>query len=113
MDSIWIGAIDYPLCKKEKYMDIIVRDINKKFINEIDKRCKELKEQTGKHWSRNDYLKLLIENDFDRPLMEYKRDQFDQLLEKFTNVQTHNTKILEEYTDVVNQLIQAFIAEEK
>ncbi|BDP86103.1 hypothetical protein EfmAA610_33130 (plasmid) [Enterococcus faecium] len=40
-------------------------------------------------------IKLLVENDFDRPLMEYKQEKFDQLLEKFSEIQSYNTKILE------------------
>ena len=87
-------------------MDIIIRDINTKYINEIDKRCEELRKKTDSKWSRNDYLKLLIENDFERPLMDYKKDQFDRLLEKFTDVQLHNTKVLEAYTNEVKNLIE-------
>ncbi|HBL2257018.1 hypothetical protein [Enterococcus sp. DIV0996a] len=91
-------------------MDIIIRDINTKYINEIDKRCEELRKKTDSKWSRNDYLKLLIENDFERPLMDYKKDQFDRLLEKFTDVQLYNTKVLEAYTNEVNNLIELLIA---
>ena len=65
-------------------MDLIIRNVNAKFITEIERRCVELSNRTGNKWSRNDYLKLLIENDFDRPLMEYKQEKFDQLLEKFS-----------------------------
>ena len=90
--------------------EIKVRGINKKYVQEIDRRCVELTEQTGQKWSRNDYLKLLIENDFERPLMDYKKDQFDRLLEKFTDVQLHNTKVLEAYTNEVKNLIEILIA---
>ncbi|HAQ4673215.1 TPA: hypothetical protein IXS39_001947 [Enterococcus faecium] len=90
--------------------EIKVRGINKKYVREIDHRCVELTEQTGQKWSRNDYLKLLIENDFERPLMDYKKDQFDRLLEKFTDVQLHNTKVLEAYTNEVKNLIEILIA---
>lgn len=91
-------------------MDIIIRDINTKYINEIDKRCEELRTKTDSKWSRNDYLKLLIEKDFERPLMDYKKDQFDRLLEKFTDVQLYNTKVLEAYTNEVKNLIEILIA---
>ncbi|MFB8449821.1 hypothetical protein ACFC3P_12395 [Enterococcus thailandicus] len=94
-------------------MDTIVRDIDPKYVREIDRRCQDLKEKTGQYWSRNDYLKLLIENDFERPLMDYKKDQFDQLLEKFSDVQFKNTKVLEEYTDSVNHLIRLLTDEER
>ncbi|HCR3784834.1 TPA: hypothetical protein ON707_001098, partial [Enterococcus faecium] len=52
-------------------MNVKIRDLDPKFISEIDRRCVELSNRTGNKWSRNDYLKLLVENDFDRPLMEY------------------------------------------
>ena len=55
-------------------MNVKIRDLDPKFISEIDRRCVELSNRTGNKWSRNDYLKLLVENDFDRPLMEYKQD---------------------------------------
>lgn len=61
-------------------MEVRIRNVDEKIVREIDRRCDELSNRTGNKWSRNDYLKLLVENDFDRPLMEYKQDKFDQLL---------------------------------
>ncbi|EPM6972935.1 hypothetical protein [Enterococcus sp. DIV0691] len=90
-------------------MDLILRNIDPKYITEIDQRCKELSNRTGNKWSRNDYLKLLVENDFDRPLMEYKQEKFDQLLEKFSKIQSYNTKILEEYVDQNNRILEILI----
>ncbi|EMF0203494.1 hypothetical protein NXK88_002777 [Enterococcus hirae] len=90
-------------------MDILVRNIDPKFIATIDKRCQELSTKTGKKWSRNKYLKVLIENDFDRQLMTYRKDQFDLLLEKFAAIQTENTQILSEYVYTNNQIIEMLI----
>lgn len=73
-------------------MDILVRKIDSKVIAKIDKRCQELTNKTGKKWSRNKYLKVLIESDFDRQLTTYKKDQFDLLLEKFIAIQTKTLK---------------------
>ncbi|HAQ4163036.1 TPA: hypothetical protein M4J85_002759, partial [Enterococcus faecium] len=67
-------------------MDLLIRNIEEKYINKIDKRCEELTVKTGKKWSRNQYLKVLIENDFDHALLNYKKDQFDRLLEKFVDI---------------------------
>ncbi|KWY55710.1 hypothetical protein [Enterococcus faecium] len=53
-------------------MEVRIRNVDEKIVREIDRRCDELSNRTGNKWSRNDYLKLLVENDFDRPLMEYK-----------------------------------------
>ncbi|HBH5551580.1 TPA: hypothetical protein KTX20_002877, partial [Enterococcus faecium] len=54
-------------------MDILVRNIDPKFVATIDKRCQELTNKTGEKWSRNKYLKVLIESDFDRQLTTYKK----------------------------------------
>ncbi|MFF6083648.1 hypothetical protein V7G04_14585, partial [Enterococcus faecium] len=86
-------------------MDILVRKIDSKVIAKIDKRCQELTNKTGKKWSRNKYLKVLIESDFDRQLTTYKKDQFDLLLEKFIAIQTKNTQVLNDYVHTNNQLI--------
>ena len=94
-------------------MDLILRNIDPKYITEIDQRCKELSNRTGNKWSRNDYLKLLVENDFDRPLMEYKQEKFDQLLEKFSKIQSYNTKILEEYVDQNNRILEILIEQNR
>ncbi|MBG8183371.1 hypothetical protein I5180_15405, partial [Enterococcus faecium] len=78
-------------------MNILIRNIDPKIITQIDKRCQELTNKTGKKWSRNQYLKVLIENDFDRKLMAYRKDQFDLLLEKFIDIQAINTQVLSDY----------------
>ena len=90
-------------------MDILVRKIDSKVIAKIDKRCQELTNKTGKKWSRNRYLKVLIENDFDHALMNYKKDKFDLLLEKFIAIQTKNTQVLNDYVHTNNQLIETLI----
>ena len=90
-------------------MDILVRNIDPKVISEIDRRCQELTTKTGKKWSRNQYLKILIENDFDHELMNYKKDQFDLLFEKFIAIQAENTNILNDYVHTNNQLIETLI----
>ncbi len=94
-------------------MNLILRNIDSKYVTEIDQRCKELSNRTGNKWSRNDYLKLLVENDFDRPLMEYKQEKFDQLLEKFSEIQSYNTKILEEYVSQNNRIIEILIEQNR
>lgn len=94
-------------------MDLILRNIDSKYVTEIDQRCKELSNRTGNKWSRNDYLKLLVENDFDRPLMEYKQEKFDQLLEKFSEIQSYNTKILEEYVSQNNRILEILIEQNR
>lgn len=90
-------------------MDILVRNIDPKFVATIDKRCQEFTNKTGEKWSRNKYLKVLIENDFDHALRHYKKDQFDLLLEKFIDIQAKNTETLNDYVHTNNQLIETLI----
>ncbi|MDC5406720.1 hypothetical protein OHW78_19110 [Acinetobacter baumannii] len=90
-------------------MDILVRNIDPKFVATIDKRCQELTNKTGEKRSRNKSLKVLIESDFDRQLTTYIKDQFDLLLDKFIAIQTENTQILSEYVYTNNQIIEMLI----
>ncbi|NTJ98367.1 hypothetical protein HQ633_12135 [Enterococcus faecium] len=90
-------------------MDILIRKIDPKVIAEIDRRCQELTTKTGKKWSRNKYLKVLIENDFDHAFMNYRKDKFDLSLEKFIAIQAKNTETLNDYVYTNNQLIEILI----
>lgn len=91
-------------------MDIKIRGVSSKVISEIDRRCEELTKKTQTKWSRNDYLKLLLENDFDRPLMKYKQDQFDKFISKTGEILDKNTVTIQEYIDTTNQLIELLIS---
>lgn len=90
-------------------MKTTIRDIEPKYIEEIARRCKELQSKTGQKWSKNDYLKCLIENDFHSPLVNYKKDQFDQAIEHFGAIMEENTQALEKYTETTNKLISILI----
>lgn len=93
-------------------MKTTIRDIEPKYLEEISRRCSELKSKTGQKWSQNDYLKCLIENDFHSPLVNYKKDQFDQAIEQFGEILEHNTQALEKYTETTNKLISILIDHE-
>lgn len=93
-------------------MKLTIRDIEPKYVEEISRRCAELKEKTDQKWSQNDYLKALVQNDFHQPLIDYKKDKFDKTIEHFTDIIAHNTRIVEEYIDTTNKLIAILIGEE-
>lgn len=90
-------------------MELRARNIDPKYVEEISRRCKELKNKTGQKWTKNDYLKCLIENDFHRPLIDYKKDHFDQAVDHFGNILEQNTQALEKYTETTNRLISILI----
>ncbi|QDA53440.1 hypothetical protein FHJ99_14220 (plasmid) [Enterococcus faecium] len=46
-------------------------------------------------------------------LMEYKKEKFDQLLEKFSEIQSYNTKILEEYVSQNNRILEILIEQNR
>lgn len=93
-------------------MEVKIRSVSPKYVDEITKRCAELTSRTGKKWSQNDYLKCLIESDFHRPLADYKKDQFDQSIEHFGEIIGRNTQTLEKYIETTNKLLLILIDHE-
>lgn len=93
-------------------MELRARNVEPKYVEEISQRCSELKSKTGQKWTQNDYLKCLIENDFHRPLVNYKKDQFDQAIDRFGVIIEQNTQALEKYTETTNKLISILIDHE-
>ncbi len=57
----------------------------------------KLRTKLGKNGVRNDYLKLLIENDFDRPLMEYKKINLIVYWKNFQMFKVIIQRVLEAY----------------
>lgn len=94
-------------------MKATIRDIGPKYIEEISRKCAELRNKTGQKWSQNDYLKCLIKNDFHRPLVNYKEVQFDQAIEHFGEIIERNTQALVEYIETTNRLISILINHEE
>lgn len=45
--------------------------------------------------------------------MEYKQEKFDQLLEKFSEIQSYNTKTLEEYVRQNNRILEILIEQNR
>ncbi|MGK0607104.1 hypothetical protein ACSFCM_17805 [Enterococcus gilvus] len=102
-----------PIIRKERgQLQVKVRNISPKYIEEIFQRCAELSTKTGQKWTQNDYLKCLIERDFHRPLVNYKKDQFDQAIDCFGVIIEQNTQALEKYTETTNKLISILIDHE-
>lgn len=95
--------------KKDYSMELRARNVAPKYVEEISRRCEELKSKTGQKWSHSDYLKCLIESDFHRPLVNYKKDQFDLAIEHFGEIMEQNTQALEKYIETTNRLISILI----
>ncbi|KRU40005.1 hypothetical protein [Clostridium sporogenes] len=63
-------------------MNVLIRDVDPQYINLIDNKCKEISERTGKKFSRNDYLKQLLRTDSEIDLIDYKKHEFDLIIDK-------------------------------
>ena len=61
-------------------MDILIRGLNPIHISEIDRKAVALAEKLGRKFSRNDYLKMLVEQDYELQLAKLKDDKFDHAL---------------------------------
>ena len=63
-------------------MNIMVRNIDPQYIREIDKKCAEISQKRGSKFSRNDYLKQLLRQDSEIDLIDYRKSEFDEMLDK-------------------------------
>lgn len=66
--------------------------------------------KTETNWSQNDHLKLVIENNFERPLANYKQDEFGELIQNFATLlaQSFQKKITINFKKLVNNVRNLF-----
>lgn len=80
-------------------MDVLIRDIEPMYVNEIDKKAKELSKKLGRKFSRNEYIKMLIQNDCELRLTKLKEDKFDDAVDLLNATLDRQTKTLQEFID--------------
>lgn len=85
-------------------MDIKVSSVPPMFVNEIDKKAKKISNRLGRKFSRNDYIKMLIQNDFDLELVKFKEDKFDNAVDNLTITLARQEEVLQKYIDSNAQL---------
>jgi len=90
-------------------MDILVRNIEPKFINEIDKKCEVIGKKLGRKYSRTEYIQSLIRHDSEKELLQFKQDQFDQAINNLSITLERQAEQLQEYVNINGQLISTLL----
>lgn len=85
-------------------MDIKVTNVDVAYIKEIDRKAKQLSHKLGRNFSRNEYIKMLIQNDCELRLMELKEDKFDTTVKHLTITLERQTEQLQEFINSNNRL---------
>ncbi len=85
-------------------MDFLVRDAEVVYMKEIDRKAKEIEKKIGTKFSRNDYIKMLIQNDAELRLIKLKEDKYDQSVDNLTLTLNRQTETLQEYINNTNRL---------
>lgn len=90
-------------------MNFTIRDVDPQYVEEIDKKCKEISQRTGLKFSRNDYILQLIRTDSEIDLIDYKKTEFDHAVEKMKSAFEENTSSINElnktYSDLFHFLV--------
>lgn len=85
-------------------MDILIRDVDPVYAKEIDKKAAEISKKLGRNFSRNEYIKMLIQNDSELRLLQLKEDKFDQVVTMLTSSFINQENKLQEFIDSNNRL---------
>ena len=85
-------------------MDILIRDVDPAYAKEIDKKAAEISKKLGRNFSRNEYIKMLIQNDSELRLLQLKEDKFDQAVTMLTASFESQENKLQEFIDSNNRL---------
>lgn len=92
-------------------MDIKIRGISESYINNIDDQAKQISERTGKKFSRNDYLLLVLERDKQLDLLTYQKTEFDLAVDQMIISNEKLTENICELTSVYERLFNFLISE--
>lgn len=91
-------------------MDIKVTNVEPAYVKEIERKAEELGEKLGRSFSRNEYIKMLIQNDCDLRLMQLKEDNFNRAVDNLNFTLTNQSDKLQEYIDSNNRLVHLIIS---
>lgn len=92
-------------------MDVSIRGIDPQYVKEIDKKVKKIQERTGKKFSRNDYFLAIIRQDSEIDLIDYKKSEFDLVVEKLLLSNEQMVESISELTSVYERLFNFLISE--
>ena len=86
-------------------MEIRLQRVNPEIVRHLERRAEELTEKTGVKWTRNDYVKLLIGEDFNKPLEIYKKDRFDIACQNLSETLEQQSKVMNEFIAVQQKIL--------
>jgi hypothetical protein len=93
-------------------MDVSIRGIDPQYVKEIDKKVNKIQERTGKKkFSRNDYFLAIIRQDSEIDLIDYKKSEFDLVVEKLLLSNEQMVESISELTSVYERLFNFLISE--
>lgn len=85
-------------------LDILIRDVDVAYVKEIEKKAEQISKNSGKFFSRNEYIKMLIQNDVELRLAKLKEDKFDQAVENLTVTLNNQERTLQNFIDSNSRL---------
>ena len=85
-------------------MDILIRNIDVAYVKEIDQKAEELSEHLGRSFSRNEYIRMLVQNDCELRLKKLKEDNFYRAVDNLNHTLTNQTEKLQEFIDSNSRL---------
>lgn len=91
-------------------MDVLIRNIDVTYAKEIERKAKDISNKIGTEFSRNDYIKMLIQNDCELQLVKLKEDKFDRAVDNLNYTLTKQSEILQEFIDSNNRLFHFMVS---
>ncbi|MFP7474266.1 hypothetical protein SFC55_25105 [Niallia taxi] len=85
-------------------MDVLIRNIDPMYIKEIDKKSEEITKKLGRKFSRNEYIKMLIQNDSELRLIKLKEDRYNQAVDNLVSTLSRQEQTLQNFINSNNRL---------
>lgn len=93
-----------PLEEWSEKMDIKVTNVDVAYIKEIDRKAEKISRKIGRRFSRNEYIKMLIQNDCELRLTKLKEDKFDAAIDSLNHTLDRQADKLQEFINSNNRL---------
>jgi len=89
-------------------MDVKILDVDAAYVKEVDRKAAAIAKRTGRKYSRSDYLKMLIEQDFNLQIERQREDRFDRAIENLATTLNRQERALR---DLLNFFLEEFLGE--
>lgn len=94
-------------------MDIRLQRVEPDIVHHLEQRADYLTEKTGVKWTRNDYVKLLIGEDYNEPLEIYKKKRFDEAIERLSDRMDSQEKTFHEFMRLQKKIMETLMLGEE